>query len=207
MGLDMYLSKTKKVLADSKNEVMLMSLANNWLSYLDDEETCSFEEYCGVSESVLEEIGGLDAVKNVAELAKPNLVTLAEWNIVTEDGEKKHVVYRSIWQEIGYWRKANHIHKWFVDKVQGGEDDCEYYKVTKDNLLNLKATCDKVLSLKGMDEEKIKEILPTESGFFFGSTAYDEYYFSNVEETIKIIIDVLKTTDFEKELVVYRSSW
>lgn len=83
----------------------------------------------------------------------------------------------------------------------------EYYKVTKDNLLNLKATCDKVLSLKGMDEEKIKEILPTESGFFFGSTAYDEYYFSDVEETIKIIIDVLKTTDFEKELVVYRSSW
>lgn len=207
MGLDMYLSKTKKVLSDSKNEVMLMSLANNWLSYLDDEETCSFEEYCGVSESVLEEIGGLDAVKNTAELVKPNLVMLAEWNIVTEDGEKKHVVYRSIWQEIGYWRKANHIHKWFVDKVQGGDDDCEYYKVTKDNLLNLKATCDKVLSLKGMDEEKIKEILPTESGFFFGSTAYDEYYFSDVEETIKIIIDVLKTTDFEKELVVYRSSW
>lgn len=123
MGLDMYLSKTKKVLSDSKNEVMLMSLANNWLSYLDDEETCSFEEYCGVSESVLEEIGGLDAVKNTAELVKPNLVMLAEWNIVTEDGEKKHVVYRSIWQEIGYWRKANHIHKWFVDKVQGGDDD------------------------------------------------------------------------------------
>lgn len=207
MGLDMYLSKTKKVLADSKNEVMLMSLANNWLSYLDDEETCSFEEYCGVSESVLEEIGGLDAVKNAAELAKPNLVTLAEWNIVTEDGEKKHVVYRSIWQEIGYWRKANHIHKWFVDKVQGGEDDCEYYKVTKDNLLSLKATCEKVLSLKGKDEEEIKKILPTESGFFFGSTTYDEYYFSGVEETIKIINDVLQTTDFEKELVVYRSSW
>jgi hypothetical protein len=22
--------------------------------------------------------------------------------------------------ELGYWRKANHIHKWFVDNVQNG---------------------------------------------------------------------------------------
>ena len=24
---------------------------------------------------------------------------------------------------LGYWRKANHIHKWFVDHVQDGDDD------------------------------------------------------------------------------------
>ena len=29
---------------------------------------------------------------------------------------------------VGYWRKANHIHKWFVDNVQEGIDDYrEYY--------------------------------------------------------------------------------
>lgn len=206
MGLDMYLSKTKKVVKDSENEVLLMDLANSYLSYLEDEETCTFEEYCGASEPVLEEVGGLDAVKNAAELAKPNLVTLAEYILKTEEGEKK-VTYRSIWKEIGYWRKANHIHKWFVDNVQGGEDDCEYYEVTKDNLLNLKATCEKVLNMEWKTPKRLEKILPTESGFFFGSTDYDEYYFSEVERTIELINEILKTTDFEKELVVYRSSW
>lgn len=207
MGLDMYLEKTKRVLPEgSENQLLLLNLATHWLSYNMDEETCTFEDYCGATETVLEKFGGLDAVKNAAELVKPNLVAIAEWVEETENG-KKHVICRSIWKEIGYWRKANHIHKWFVDCVQDGEDDCEKYEVTKSNLLDLKAVCEEVLSLKGKDEGKIEEILPTESGFFFGSTSYDEYYFSDVEETIRIINNVLETTDFEKELVVYQSSW
>lgn len=207
MGLDMYLEKTKRVLPEgSENQLLLLNLATHWLSYNMDEETCTFEDYCGATETVLEKVGGLDAVKNAAELVKPNLVAIAEWVEETENG-KKHVICRSIWKEIGYWRKANHIHKWFVDCVQDGEDDCEKYEVTKSNLLDLKAVCEEVLSLKGKDEGKIEEILPTESGFFFGSTSYDEYYFSDVEETIRIINNVLGTTDFEKELVVYQSSW
>ena len=171
-----------------------------------DEETCTFEEYCGANKDILKEVGGLDAVKNAAELVKPNLVAIAEWVEETEEG-KKHVICRSIWSEIGYWRKANHIHKWFVDCVQDGEDDCEKYEVTESNLLDLKAVCEEVLNLKGKDEGKIEELLPTQGGFFFGDTTYDEYYFSEVEGTIKIINEVLETTAFEKELVVYQSSW
>lgn len=208
MGLDMYLEKTKRVLPEgSKNELLLLDAAKHWLSYVMDKETCTFEEYCGANEDILKEIGGLDAVKNAAELVQPNLVTLGEWIAETEEGKEKRVVYRSIWTEIGYWRKANHIHKWFVDNVQDGEDDCEKYEVTKSNLLDLKDVCEEVLTLKGKDEGKIEEILPTTSGFFFGGTVYDEYYFSGIEETIRIINNVLETTDFEKELVVYQSSW
>jgi hypothetical protein len=207
MGLDMYLEKTKRVLEErSENELLLMNLANNWLTYVADNESCTFEEYCGATEDLLEKVGGLDTVKKVAELVKPDLKTLGGANLGTPEGVK-HIVFRSIWTEIGYWRKANHIHKWFVDCVQDGEDDCEKYEVTKSNLLDLKAVCEEVLSLKGKDEGKIEEILPTTSGFFFGGTEYDEYYFSDVEETIRIINNVLETTDFEKELVVYQSSW
>jgi hypothetical protein len=207
MGLDMYLEKTKRVLPEgSENQLLLLNLATHWLSYNMDEETCTFEEYCGANKDILKEVGGLDAVKNAAELVKPNLVAIAEWVEETEEG-KKHVICRSIWSEIGYWRKANHIHKWFVDCVQDGEDDCEKYEVTESNLLDLKAVCEEVLNLKGKDEGKIEELLPTQGGFFFGDTTYDEYYFSEVEGTIKIINEVLETTDFEKELVVYQSSW
>ena len=35
----------------------------------------------------------------------------------------------SISERIGYWRKANQIHNWFVENVQGGEDDCKKYYV------------------------------------------------------------------------------
>ena len=88
MGLDMYLVKAKRVLPEcSKNEVLLMELANHWISYIENEEDCTFEEYCGASNDILEEVGGLDAVKNAAELVKPNLVTLGEFIIETKKGK------------------------------------------------------------------------------------------------------------------------
>lgn len=207
MGLDMYLQKTKRVLKErSENELLLMVLADHWLTYVANNETCTFEEYCGANEALLEEVGGLVAITIVAELAKPNLKTLGEANLHTPEGVK-HIVFRSIWEEIGRWRKANHIHKWFVDHVQGGEDNCEKYEVTKDDLLKLKDTCEKVLNLEWKTPKRLEKILPTQGGFFFGGTEYDEYYFSDVEATIEIINKVLETTDFEKELVVYEASW
>ena len=41
--------------------------------------------------------------------------------------ELKKVTY--IEEEAGYWRKANAIHRWFVENVQKGEDDCRDYYV------------------------------------------------------------------------------
>jgi len=40
---------------------------------------------------------------------------------------------------IGYWRKANHIHSWFVENCQNGEDDCGNYYVSRENLEELKS--------------------------------------------------------------------
>lgn len=36
---------------------------------------------------------------------------------------------------------------------------------------------------------------------------YDEYYVSDIVDTIKIIENVLATTDFETQMVFYVSSW
>lgn len=43
--------------------------------------------------------------------------------------------------EVVYWRKANAIHKWFVDNVQNGEDNCENYFVSNEKLKELYDTC------------------------------------------------------------------
>jgi hypothetical protein len=103
--------------------------------------------------------------------------------------------------DVGYWRKANAVHDWFVREVQGGEDDCSPYYVAREQLLELKEACEKVLA----DKSLAPELLPTASGFFFGSTDYNQYYFEDLESTIKIIDRVLTLpTDWEFE---YRSSW
>lgn len=110
------------------------------------------------------------------------------------------------------WRKANAIHEWFVQNVQRGEDDCGNYYVDREQLEELLANLGEVLSIKngthnGDPDITIEDILPTQSGFFFGSTEYDEYYWSEIERTYEAINAILnnsklKTFDFE-----YTSSW
>lgn len=103
--------------------------------------------------------------------------------------------------EIGYWRKANHIHRWFVENIQKGNDDCGYYNVYKFDLLRLKEDCEKVLA----DRDLASEVLPTQAGFFFGSKVYDEWYYKLLEDTIKIIDRALQLSD--QYTIQYSSSW
>jgi len=55
-----------------------------------------------------------------------------------------------------------------------------------------------------------EELLPTTSGFFFGSTDYDQYYMQDINDTIKILEPLLKL-EVPKEMYgpdyTYRSSW
>ena len=103
--------------------------------------------------------------------------------------------------KVGYWRKANQIHQWFVDNVQDGNDNCAEYYVDRDKLIELRELCK--LALK--DKDKAKELLPTQSGFFFGSTEIDEWYFQDVNATIEIINRCLEMPD--TWTFKYQSSW
>ena len=109
---------------------------------------------------------------------------------------------------VGYWRKANQIHKWFVDNVQDGEDDCGNYGVATEQLKELAETCRKVLN----DKSLASELLPAQSGFFFGGTDYDEWYFKDLEYTATEIEKLLSIEKPEGRgyypwSYVYHSSW
>jgi hypothetical protein len=102
---------------------------------------------------------------------------------------------------VGYWRKANQIHKWFVDNIQEGNDNCGDYYVSRDSLQALRALCQQVIDFRHLATDK----LPPQTGFFFGNDQIDEYYFRDLEETIKIIDGALALPDsWELE---YSSSW
>ena len=117
--------------------------------------------------------------------------------------------------EVGYWRKANHIHNWFMqncaerDEWDNPIDNCRPVEITVDKLEKLLDACKKVLA----DHSLASSLLPTQSGFFFGSTEYDEYYFGDIEKTIEIIEPVIKFIKHKLEIgsyiweVYYQASW
>lgn len=107
---------------------------------------------------------------------------------------------QSITTNVGYWRKANAIHKWFVDNVQEGNDNCQRSWVAPEMLETLKLQCEAVLA----NPDQAAELLPSQSGFFFGGTDYDEWYINDLKETIKIIDKALAMKGFD---FYYQASW
>ena len=119
------------------------------------------------------------------------------------ESEKKNATFDD-WEEseeLIYWRKANAIHRWFVVNVQDYKDDCEIYPVSKEKLEKLLYTCKEVLN----DYTKARELLPTQEGFFFGSTLYDDDYFDDIIFTMNNLIKILNRKDLKN--LYYCSSW
>lgn len=135
-----------------------------------------------------------------------------------------------ITEQVAYWRKANAIHKWFVDNCAGGVDNCQEVPVEVEQLRELVKLCKKVLGLVELVAGKVHtgtiydaegkreeyedgqviaqqsiaaDILPTQAGFFFGSTDYDEGYVDDLKGTLKQLKPLLEDGgDF-----YYRASW
>lgn len=136
---------------------------------------------------------------------------------------------------VAYWRKANAIHRWFVEHAQDGTDDCDEYYVSREQLVALRETCRKVLEIANvahgqpvhsgttwyadgnrteehfvqgraaLNGEEIAKILPTQPGFFFGPTDYDEWFLQDVENTVAQIDRALSAPDSVS--FYYRASW
>lgn len=134
---------------------------------------------------------------------------------------------------VAYWRKANQIHNWFVENVQGGEDECNPFEASRQQLQELVKACKLVLDRSELEEGQVyagttyapggdpedvfqegkvvvnpavaQEILPTASGFFFGGTDYDEWYVRDLEDTVTQIKRALRMPS--EWTFVYRSSW
>jgi hypothetical protein len=134
-------------------------------------------------------------------------------------------------QDVGYWRKANAIHKWFVENVQDNQDDCKEYRVSREKLQELLDTVNKVIAASELVAGKIRngtmyengkamaiiedgrnikdpsvaeELLPTEGGFFFGSTDYNQWYYDDLLNTKSILEVALADPKGE---YYYQSSW
>lgn len=138
----------------------------------------------------------------------------------------------TISREVGYWRKANAIHNWFVVNAGNNEDDCQQVYVGRDQLSELRDICQQIIDgcllVDGRvhngtqyspgaveeiyEDDKVmtntalaEELLPASSGFFFGGTDYDEYYMSKIVSTVAILDKALAMP--EGVSFYYQASW
>ena len=133
-----------------------------------------------------------DTVKNIKNNLKHTITETDNFEIKT------------ISIEFVVWRKINAIHKFFVEKVQDGVDDCKSYYVELDILIELKNLINEVIKNK----DKAESLLPTQSGFFFGSIDYDSYYYEELIETKKKLDIIIKFVEKNpKWNIKYYSSW
>lgn len=139
--------------------------------------------------------------------------------------------------QVAYWRKANQIHHWFVENVQDGVDECRSFECTLDQLKELRALCQKVLDstqliagvvrngatasaatgmklVENLEQGKVmadpsvaEELLPVQSGFFFGGTDYDEYYVEDLKETITQLDAIFEWAEASGCYFEYQASW
>lgn len=219
MGLDMYLYKIKK--CGDLTPKQIFATYDNMRAK---ENGYTLEEWCGGNPNDVRE-DMEDAIRAMIHKTIPAYV----------DGSWTNYQPREeMYDIVAYWRKANQIHNWFVNNVQDGNDDCGLYEVSEDKLRELRDIATKVLNASELIDGKIQngeslengkwianmvdgkviknsevaeDLLPTTSGFFFGSTDYDEYYVDDLETTIEQLTKVLNETDFTTETICYASSW
>ena len=93
--------------------------------------------------------------------------------------------------EVWTGRKENHIQS-AIAEITGQEiQNCDYLFLTKKQVQTLLGRLEQVAA----DHSKAAEILPTQAGFFFGGTGYDEWYFRDIEQELEDFTKILNEWD------------
>lgn len=195
MGLDMYLYASKELDDSKKRDKTLI----NYLDTIIDNNIISSQDlYNGhyLASYVLSDQNIADYIQNsriYGLLGRPISIQLIP-----------QPLSKNLWMitnEVLYWRKANHIHQWMVTNVQNDVDDCQSYPITQCHIE--KFIEDATNAIKD-DPEKY---MPCSSGFFFGSTDYNKWYYDELKKSIKQFKQLLKPSVQNDWKIFYESSW
>ena len=123
----------------------------------------------------------------------------SEWTSIDDEINDLFVEYDNYnpYSVVAEFRKANFLMNFFEY-----DGNCELKEISRDEVELLLENCVKVLnghSLAG-------ELLPTQDGFFFGSTEYDDEYFYKVQDVLAKGSKILVETDWENS-VLYFEAW
>ena len=104
-------------------------------------------------------------------------------------------------EEDAYFRKVNFLFAYFENANK--MIDQYYAIVEKEDVEDIISRCERVLA----DHSLASELLPTQSGFFFGSTEYGNYYFEDVKDCLRQMKKYLKLFKDGKGTAYVIFSW
>lgn len=107
-------------------------------------------------------------------------------------------------QTIFQWRKANQLRAWFVRRASLNPNEEVEVVLDKADIIQLRNDIQSAL----LNPKRAPYILPTQAGFFFGSTDYDDYYFETLAGTHDVLERILVAMNKGVlETVTYSEWW
>lgn len=106
------------------------------------------------------------------------------WGLLDYEGERAR-------RDRFYFRKVNCIYGYCADNEL--IEDGEVAMLDHEHMLDILKRAKEILS-QPTEEKKLakgKELLPTQGGFFFGSTDYDKWYIEGIAEVAKKFEDMI----------------
>lgn len=204
MGLDIYFYRTKHAYNGDRDEVVKLT-NKDAVKEIRKEYSRYIKEISSCNEGVERENKSVECAKRLAKLFNYPYISLENLG-VSHDYEndkdifspvplsawvdnKKEIISWACAKHDAYFRKVNFLFAYFENRGKM-EDEC-FAWVEQEDVEEIIDRCEKVLA----DHKLAEELLPTQGGFFFGGTDYDEYYFhcvENVLEKMKGLIPIFR---------------
>ena len=102
------------------------------------------------------------------------------------------------WKEVAYFRKVNFLLPFFEYGENCSRLEIDDYKI--DELL---VKCKQVLE----DHSLAETLLPTQGGFFFGNTEYNDWYFYYVKEVYDKFSEIAEDFNSDEDMLSMVCSW
>ena len=102
------------------------------------------------------------------------------------------------WKEVAYFRKVNFLLTFFEYGENCSRLEIDDYKI--DELL---VKCKQVLE----DHSLAETLLPTQSGFFFGDTEYNDWYFEDVKKVYDKFSEIAEDFNSDEDILTMVCWW
>lgn len=221
MGLDIYLKKVKRTRKNSKvlDGEDWEQIENVCEEQYRNELKKTFNKTIKVLEATDSDAYAKEYEKQIKKLCK--LINYPQYDLdvlgVGYDYDKREFTYTPVPVEtfkehmdrivaryygfhFGYFRKVNFFYAYFSNRDRLVDEKAW---MTKDDAQDILNRCEAVLKQHGL----ASTLLPTQSGFFFGSTEYDKMYYEDVKDCAKQMKTALKILDKKDNQVFVIMSW